>query len=112
MEAANQDKRRSARHSLQTTVVVNHPRSPRRISAALLDISAVGCRLATDEPVANGTQLLLKLQGLESWPATVVWSGRGQLGAEFHRTMHVAVVEHFAQQFSGNARTEVSRIGS
>jgi hypothetical protein len=46
----------------------------RRIEAELRDLSTGGCRIVSDEFLSIGDQLFAKIEGLEGWPAIVVWT--------------------------------------
>jgi hypothetical protein len=91
--------RASERYRLKVSVVAKHSRSMRRIEAELWDLSVGGCRIVTTEPVSPGDQLLIKIERLEGWPATVVWTGTGCCGVSFHAPLHYSVAEHYARSF-------------
>lgn len=99
MSITSQNRRVSERLPIKFTVVLSHPRSARRIKAGLLDISERGCQISSEEPLRVGSQLFIQLNGLETWPATITWKGVRSFGLEFHRPMHVSVVEHYARKF-------------
>jgi hypothetical protein len=63
------------------------------ITVQILDLSTHGFRAATHLELAVGTDLWLKLPGLESWHSRVVWMRGHLLGCEFVRPLHPAVLE-------------------
>jgi hypothetical protein len=87
------------RYAVEVCSVVKHPSSFRRIDAELWDLSAGGCRIVTPEPLNPNDQLLVRIEGLESWPARVVWKGANAVGVTFQYPLHYAVVEHYARLF-------------
>ena len=66
----------------------------------LLDLSTVGCRIATQAAIRTGTRLLIKIPGLEFWQGTVVWRRGHDAGVEFERELHPAIVERYAEVFA------------
>ena len=80
-------------------------RAPVRIAASLrepakpsspvtvTDLSARGCRILTRQRLAAGTIVWLRLPGLESWYATIVWATGAAAGLAFDRPFHPAVAE-------------------
>jgi hypothetical protein len=81
------------------------PRASVRIAASLrvpakpsgpvtvTDLSARGCRILTRQRLAPDMIVWLRLPGLESWYATVVWAAAGAAGLDFERPFHPAVVD-------------------
>lgn len=63
-----------------------------RISARILDLSKNGCRIELDRALAAGERVSIRLSGLESRSALVVWSKQGEAGLEFEQPLHPAVV--------------------
>lgn len=104
------DNRRSLRLPIEVDVNVDHPRSRRRLTAELFDISPEGCRLVTAEPFDPSSQLLIRIAGLEPWPARVVWAKDGTVGVEFHKPINPAVVEHHARQFPKGSKAEAEAV--
>jgi hypothetical protein len=93
---------------VEVCAVVTHPRrSLRRIEAELWDLSEGGCRLVTREPFSPSDQLLIGIEGLEVWPARVVWVGAESVGISFYSPLHDTIVEHYARMFLCGATTEV-----
>jgi|SRR6185437_13351937 hypothetical protein len=87
------------RYRLKVSIVVKHSRSMCRIDAELWDLSIDGCRLISAGPLSTGEQLLIKIKGLETWPATVAWVGVDCYGISFHAPLHYSVAEHYARSF-------------
>ena len=104
-----QDSRRGRRLPIQVDVNVDHPRSQRRLTAELSEISAEGCRILITEPLGPSDQLLIRIAGIEPWPARVVWAEDGAVGIEFHKPLHAAVVEHNSLQFPRASEQEEPR---
>ncbi|HEY6814497.1 MAG TPA: PilZ domain-containing protein [Croceibacterium sp.] len=96
---ASFDPRRSDRPLIELAAIVGHPRTGRRFTAEVVEISCEGCRLLTVEPMAYGDQLLVSVPGLARWPARVVWSQRGAAGVEFHCPLDPAVVARYVATF-------------
>jgi len=71
----------------------------------MFDLSAHGCRFIADEPFEPGAQILVRMEGLEDWPGTVVWSGPEGVGVEFHVPLNAAVLDHY---ISANRRKPAS----
>ena len=91
--------RKEARHPVKLPATVRHTKSPRLINAPLLDLSTQGCKIASEEPFISGTAVLVKIPGIENWPATVIWAKRRFVGFEFDNALSSYVVEHYVRQF-------------
>ena len=102
---ASFDPRRSDRPLIELAAIVCHPRSRRRFTAELVEISCEGCRLLTTEPMAYGDQVLVSVPGLARWPSRVVWSQGGAAGVEFHRPIEPATVAEYVAAFPPNLWT-------
>jgi hypothetical protein len=63
------------------------------VTVQILDLSTHGFRAATHLELNEGTDLWLKLPGLESWHSRVVWMRGHLLGCEFVRPLHPAVLQ-------------------
>ena len=90
-------KRRSKRWPIEVSSVVTQPRLQRRVPAEMYDLSPIGCRFVTDEPFEPGSQVLIRMQGLEDWPGTVIWCGPEGVGVEFHVPLNETVLEHYVR---------------
>ena len=93
------DPRRSDRPLIELAAIVGHPRTGRRFTAEVVEISCEGCRLLTAEPVACGDQVLISVPGLARWPSRVVWARGGAVGVEFHRPLETAMVAYYVASF-------------
>ena len=91
--------RRSKRFSLEVPVRVKNFGASIQQKMTLSDLSAVGCQLAPASGLRTGTQLLIKIPGLEYWPATVMWKRGERVGVEFARSLHPTAVEDYAKLF-------------
>jgi hypothetical protein len=89
--------RTTERFPVRASVEVAHPRSVRRMEAALRDLSTGGCQIATRERLAVGDQVLVRIEGLEPWPAAVAWSREDCFGLSFHAPLDRATAEHYAR---------------
>jgi hypothetical protein len=63
------------------------------VTIQILDLSTHGFRAATHLELERGTDVWLKLPGLESLHGTVVWMRGHLLGCEFARPLHPAVLD-------------------
>jgi hypothetical protein len=63
------------------------------VTIQLLDLSVSGFRAATHLELEAGIDIWLKLPGLESLHARVVWMRGHLLGGEFIRPLHPAVLD-------------------
>lgn len=98
------DPRRSERPRVQLTAIVGHPRSGRRFEAELYEISCEGCRVHTEEAFGLGDQVLVTIEGLERWPARIVWMQGGAVGLEFHEVLSPGIVARYADAFPPHLR--------
>lgn len=89
--------RGNERRLLQATVSVKPYGASRSSKARMFDLSVKGCCIVSGEILRTGTQILIRIPGLEFWPATVAWNREGAIGAEFHKPLHPAVVQHYAK---------------
>jgi hypothetical protein len=63
------------------------------VTIQILDLSTHGFRAATHLELQTGTDVWLKLPGLESLHGHVVWMRGHLLGCEFARPLHPAVLQ-------------------
>jgi hypothetical protein len=68
-------------------------RGAHAVTVQVLDLSVTGFRAATHLELMNGTDIWLKLPGLESLHSRVVWMNGHLLGCEFVRPLHPAVLD-------------------
>ena len=63
------------------------------VSVQIMDLSIDGFRVATHLELFPGTQVWLRLPGLEPCHAQVVWAEGHYLGCVFERPLHPAVLQ-------------------
>ena len=63
------------------------------VSVQIMDLSTEGFRIATHLQLAPGTEVWLRLPGLEPSAARVIWSERHLIGCAFARPLHPAVLQ-------------------
>jgi hypothetical protein len=68
-------------------------RGAHAITVQVLDLSVTGFRAATHLTLETGSDVWLKMPGLESLHARVVWMRGHLLGCEFVRPLHPAVLD-------------------
>ena len=68
------------------------------VSVQVMDLSTHGFRAATHLELCNGTDVWLRLPGLEPCHARVVWSEGHFLGCAFERPLHPAVLAMIVQK--------------
>lgn len=90
------DYRREKRKKIDTEAVIRNNHHE-RIGGAVFDISESGCRVDLFAGSAQpGQYVTIKLNAFESWSGIVRWARGTQIGVEFARGLHPAVVEHIA----------------
>src|SRR5688500_2935315 len=62
------------------------------------DISTVGCGIELRHTIAPGTQVWVRLPGLESWFGQVAWAAGGKAGVAFEKPLHSAVLARLVGQ--------------
>ena len=67
-------------------------RGAHAVTVQVLDLSVTGFRAATHLQLMDGSDIWLKLPGLESLHARVVWMKGHLMGCEFVRPLHPAVL--------------------
>lgn len=73
------------------------------VSVQVVDLSAHGFRVATHLELTIGTDVWLRLPGLEPYHATVAWQEGHFIGCAFERPLHPAVVDMIVRRAAGNA---------
>ena len=63
------------------------------VSVQVMDLSTHGFRAATHLQLEEGTDVWLRLPGLEPYHATVAWAKGNYVGCRFERPLHPAVLE-------------------
>jgi hypothetical protein len=71
------------------------------VSVQIMDLSTDGFRVATHLQLYSGTDVWLRLPGLEPCHARVVWSEGHLLGCAFERPLHPAVVKMIVGKAGG-----------
>ena len=59
----------------------------------VIDISTGGFKIESDHPLAQGTEVWLKLPGFEAKRSHVIWSNGTEAGCEFETEMHPAELQ-------------------
>lgn len=91
------DYRREVRAPIDTQAVIRNNHHE-RIGGGVYDISENGCRIELFVGMAQlGQFVTIKLPGFESWSGVVRWTRGSQIGVEFARGLHPAVVDHIAR---------------
>ncbi|MDP8995124.1 MAG: PilZ domain-containing protein [Pseudomonadota bacterium] len=70
------------------------------VSVQIMDLSTNGFRVATHLEIPKGTDVWLRLPGLEPCHARVAWSRGHFLGCEFMRPLHPAVLDMIVRNAS------------
>lgn len=68
------------------------------VTVQILDLSADGFRVETHLELAPGADVWVRLPGLESRHARVVWADKYRFGCAFAEPLHPAVVEAVSAQ--------------
>ena len=68
-------------------------RGANAVTVQILDLSTHGFRAATHLELSEGTDIWLKLPGLETWHSRVVWMRGHLVGCAFVRPLHPAVLQ-------------------
>ena len=71
------------------------------VSVQVMDLSTHGFRAATHLELAEGTDVWLRLPGLEPYQAKVAWSKGQYVGCAFARPLHPAVLEMIVKKVGG-----------
>jgi len=98
---APQRPRRSARVAVDVSAGLRQ-RGASGVSVRVLDLSPHGFRAATHLVLAEGSDVWLRLPGLEPFHAKVAWSEGHYIGCAFERPLHPAVVDMIVRK-AGNA---------
>jgi hypothetical protein len=68
-------------------------RGAHAVTVQIVDLSTEGFRAATHLELIEGSDVWLKLPGIESLHARVVWRRGPMLGCQFVRALHPAVLD-------------------
>jgi hypothetical protein len=71
------------------------------VSILVMDLSTHGFRASTHLALADGTDVWLRLPGLEACHAKVMWSKGQFIGCAFERPLHPAVLEMIVRKTKG-----------
>lgn len=71
------------------------------VSVQVMDLSTDGFRVATHLELATGTDVWLRLPGLEPFHAKVMWSQGHLVGCAFERPLHPAVLDMLVRKCGG-----------
>lgn len=74
------------------------PRTLRKISIKVFDISVAGFRITTISPLHIGEDVYLHLPGIAPLKGTLRWKSGMQYGGEFSHPLHPSVAEHLASR--------------
>ncbi|HUQ13278.1 MAG TPA: PilZ domain-containing protein [Novosphingobium sp.] len=83
--------RRNARRAECELEVTVRQRGCFAIPAHVVDLTIAGCRIVGGGPYAHGSEVWVRLPGLESQTARVIWSDGTTSGGAFERPLHPAV---------------------
>ena len=72
------------------------------VSVQVMDLSIHGFRVASHLELCNGTDVWLRLPGLEPCHARVVWSEGHFIGCAFERPLHPAVLDMIVRKSGGS----------
>lgn len=84
--------RKSARVAVEMSAGLRQ-RGASGVSVRVLDLSPEGFRAATHLELAEGTDVWLRLPGLEPYHARVAWCEGHFIGCAFDRPLHPAVLD-------------------
>jgi hypothetical protein len=73
------------------------------VSIRVLDLSPEGFRATTHLELSQGSDVWLRLPGLEPCHATVAWAKGHFIGCAFQRPLHPAVVDMIVRKAGGRA---------
>jgi len=71
------------------------------VSVHILDLSTDGFRASTHLDLPPGTDVWLRLPGLEPYQAKVAWSKGEYIGCAFERPLHPAVLDMLVRRIRG-----------
>ena len=99
---AQQEERRRIRRSRLLMAGTVRERTRGAIEAKISDLSERGCRIECVGAPFAGTQIWVRVPGLESQSAIVIWSQGSNAGLQFSNPLHPAV----ARRFTGETMSE------
>jgi hypothetical protein len=89
---ASQQSRKSERVPVELPAALRQ-RGASGVSVQIMDLSTDGFRVATHLELPTGTDVWLRLPGLEPCHARVKWAEGHYLGCAFDRPLHAAVLQ-------------------
>jgi hypothetical protein len=92
----DEEGRRAERHEVVLGAGLRQ-RGAHAVTVQIVDLSVTGFRAATHLNLLEGSDVWLKLPGLESLHARVVWMRGHLMGCEFVRPLHPAVLDMVAR---------------
>lgn len=105
------ERRRAPREAVQFAAAVRE-RGRSALVARVAELTTLGCRIEGYLGVAPGTQLWVKLPGLESIAGQVMWSSDGTAGVLFERPLHPAVAAQFCPSIAPDAPAPAANDGA
>ena len=99
-QAPGPTSRKSQRVSLEMGAGLRQ-RGGTGVSIQILDLSTDGFRASTHLQLAKGTDVWLRLPGLEPYQARVMWAKGNFIGCAFERPLHPAVLEMIVKKTAG-----------
>ncbi|HYE28276.1 MAG TPA: PilZ domain-containing protein [Allosphingosinicella sp.] len=94
--ALAEDRRRFLRHPVSVGAGLSADSGRPAAPVTVVDLSTHGCGIEGAGHCEPGSRVWLKLPGLESWPARIVWAQDERAGLSFDRPLHEAVVARYA----------------
>lgn len=89
------DRRRYMRHTTNIGAGLSANIRP-STAVTVTDLSVGGCCVCTDLALEAGARVWIRLPGLESAPARIVWCDGARAGLSFDHPFHPAVVARYA----------------
>jgi hypothetical protein len=71
------------------------------VAIQIMDLSVDGFRASTHLNLAKGTDVWLRLPGLEPYQARVMWAKGNFIGCAFERPLHPAVLDMIVKKVAG-----------
>jgi len=93
---SDEEGRRTARREVVLGAGLRQ-RGAHAVTVQIVDLSTTGFRAATHLNMIPGADVWIKLPGLESLHARVVWMRGHLMGCEFMRPLHPAVLDMVAR---------------
>lgn len=104
------ERRRHGRAPIGIAMSVRE-RSRSAMQAQLVDFTALGCQVDGLVVIERQSQFYVKLPGLESQPARLIWTDGSRAGLEFEAQFHPAVAARFLPASGSHAAHAVATAG-